>query len=506
MRVAVLVPIAAAIGQQKWLWFQLQKPGSRSYRSLEDMELLDSASRGPWGSIVLLFQRFGLHLGTLGAALVVISLAMGTFTQIIVSTQIQLVSETIPAPAWIQSFHSENGFSNRAMEFRRAFEQALLNTNETMLEMPTCPTGNCRWPVFPTLGMCGSCIDRTTEIELVCGLGSVPSKAVQTITAYCAYTLPGERVEREGSDIFGFDYNFDALPEIESFSKVKQNRTGEEIRGVRVFLVSASNTYQNNATGFNTFRIHDNTRRFSQGPTIQDCNFSWCIKAYNVSVVNGSLETEMVGDWSDFSTPPAPTIKFPQKPPSYFNLQSIPEPLVRSMEMGDTPWSVPAQIEQMPTRSVYATTRLFDQGPYLDSNLTFSEFRAMSMYKITDYQRWISNVAMSVTNAMRRTGDRPLNHAKYAGQAFTPKQFYHIRFWWLIFPGTLLILSILLLGTTIWITHEQRVEHWKNDALPLLYTTIDEDIRAQSQTPRDMADHQVVLVRTQGQSLMRKVL
>lgn len=58
MRVALMVPVASAIGQQKWLWFQKQ-PGELRSRRLIDMELVDSASRGPWGSIVLLARRPG---------------------------------------------------------------------------------------------------------------------------------------------------------------------------------------------------------------------------------------------------------------------------------------------------------------------------------------------------------------------------------------------------------------------------------------------------------------
>lgn len=62
MRVALMVPIAGAIGQQKWLWFQTRQPGRASSNPLEDMELIDSASRGPWGGLILLTRRFGLFV------------------------------------------------------------------------------------------------------------------------------------------------------------------------------------------------------------------------------------------------------------------------------------------------------------------------------------------------------------------------------------------------------------------------------------------------------------
>jgi MFS superfamily sulfate permease-like transporter len=45
---AMILPTAEALGQLKWMWF---RPGPNS---LLDFEALDNASRGPWGSLVLL--------------------------------------------------------------------------------------------------------------------------------------------------------------------------------------------------------------------------------------------------------------------------------------------------------------------------------------------------------------------------------------------------------------------------------------------------------------------
>jgi hypothetical protein len=48
MKAAMIVPVASALGQLKWHWF-------RKYQGLKGMELFDEASRGPLGSIRLLF-------------------------------------------------------------------------------------------------------------------------------------------------------------------------------------------------------------------------------------------------------------------------------------------------------------------------------------------------------------------------------------------------------------------------------------------------------------------
>jgi hypothetical protein len=50
---ALLLPTAEALGQLKWNWFRKEK-------KMMDFEILDSASRGPWGSFVLLSRTKGM--------------------------------------------------------------------------------------------------------------------------------------------------------------------------------------------------------------------------------------------------------------------------------------------------------------------------------------------------------------------------------------------------------------------------------------------------------------
>ena len=50
---ALLLPTAEALGQLKWNWFTKEK-------KMMDFEVMDSASRGPWGSLVLLGRTKGM--------------------------------------------------------------------------------------------------------------------------------------------------------------------------------------------------------------------------------------------------------------------------------------------------------------------------------------------------------------------------------------------------------------------------------------------------------------
>jgi hypothetical protein len=49
-QIAMAVPLASGISQLKWLWY-------RDTRKLTDLDKFDQSSRGPFGSVLLLFSR-----------------------------------------------------------------------------------------------------------------------------------------------------------------------------------------------------------------------------------------------------------------------------------------------------------------------------------------------------------------------------------------------------------------------------------------------------------------
>jgi hypothetical protein len=73
---ALILPISEAIGQLKWTWFN----GSES-KEMIDFEIFDKASRGAWGSFLLLFRTKGRSLAALEAILTLLLLATDTFFQ-----------------------------------------------------------------------------------------------------------------------------------------------------------------------------------------------------------------------------------------------------------------------------------------------------------------------------------------------------------------------------------------------------------------------------------------
>ena len=75
--------ITAAIGQCRWLRFAGKRP-----RKLQELQVFDDASRGPLGSLMLLYHTRLKSLAVLGATLTIISLGFDPFVQSLIHTDV----------------------------------------------------------------------------------------------------------------------------------------------------------------------------------------------------------------------------------------------------------------------------------------------------------------------------------------------------------------------------------------------------------------------------------
>lgn len=87
---ALMKPVTECLSQLKWLWFTRKRP-------LAEFAVFDNASRGGLDSLKLLIMCRGLHLASLGAALIFVALAFGPFTQQVLTYPSKL---RVDGPAW----------------------------------------------------------------------------------------------------------------------------------------------------------------------------------------------------------------------------------------------------------------------------------------------------------------------------------------------------------------------------------------------------------------------
>jgi hypothetical protein len=75
---ALILPVSEALGQLKWSWFLEHS------KQMWDFEIFDNASRGPWGSLLLLIRTKMRALAAVGALIMLCSLALDPFFQQVV--------------------------------------------------------------------------------------------------------------------------------------------------------------------------------------------------------------------------------------------------------------------------------------------------------------------------------------------------------------------------------------------------------------------------------------
>jgi len=83
-KTTLLLVVSSALSQLKWLWFHERE------RELQDLQVFDEASRGPWGAMILL-KTSKLSLASLGALIVLLLLGFDPFIQQLITTPQQSV-------------------------------------------------------------------------------------------------------------------------------------------------------------------------------------------------------------------------------------------------------------------------------------------------------------------------------------------------------------------------------------------------------------------------------
>ncbi|KAJ6788743.1 hypothetical protein PWT90_07970 [Aphanocladium album] len=170
-------PISEGISQLKWLFF------TRQPQSLADLDLFDKASRGAWGSILLIFEQFRAptkaYFTSFGAALAIVALITDPFAQATIS-----LYSCQRNGSDIASIPRANNYTVNSEPILRYFPSAQVNkrmqlasyigalnppANSSASVPVLCATGNCTFPAdgnatFNTLTMCSQTWSANDEI------------------------------------------------------------------------------------------------------------------------------------------------------------------------------------------------------------------------------------------------------------------------------------------------------------------------------------------------------
>lgn len=115
--------------------------------------------------MVILFQR-KRSLATFGAAIVVLLLVFDPFVQQITKypTQSAPISDGTGVAVTKRLKHFVPDVT--LIQWNLAYAWGIWS--EDNLFQANCPSGNCTWPVFRSIGVCSKCADITTSLALNC--------------------------------------------------------------------------------------------------------------------------------------------------------------------------------------------------------------------------------------------------------------------------------------------------------------------------------------------------
>ncbi|KAI0887799.1 uncharacterized protein GGS22DRAFT_89249 [Annulohypoxylon maeteangense] len=250
MRAAMIMVLGECLSQLKWSWFTKPRP-------LDHMEHYDNASRGPWGSVKLLWAiRLSAILPSLGGIMMILSLLLVPLTQQIVQfNSCEIPDKTLNASIPKTNFASTGTSLHVGAGLNTIYPIVQDTMNSAVYESElkqtpfTCPTGNCTFDgVYHSAGWCSTCEDISDQIEISSKPGQLN------------FTLPSSNLTATA--------------------------------GIRTFVMAQGNTGIQSILGWSvngTQQRLSNTSWGIRGYGAAECTIDPCIRSYNSTVKGGRL-------------------------------------------------------------------------------------------------------------------------------------------------------------------------------------------------------------------------
>ncbi|TID18740.1 Carboxylic ester hydrolase protein [Venturia nashicola] len=473
VKTTLLLVVSSALSQAKWLWFHEKE------RPVQDLQVYDEASRGPWGAMVLL-KTTKFSLASIGALIVLFLLGFDPFIQQLITTPQKIVrrTENTSAIPRATSFNQSALFNltadvdlgsptrllgkSPANGIKLAVSNAVTGRNLLSEFTPTCPSSNCTWPTFSSLGLCSSCVDVTqfARQNWDCQSGANLSRT-------CIYRLPSSQFNYT---YINYSLNNSARLYYEAGSELRQriwttrldhtNSTDNAFQRVsRVIMSNANGSY---VPGPSREQVEEAI----------ECTFSMCVKEWDISVQQGKISQK----WRDDVEQPFKTTMVLSSSGLVKSVYDVSPATIRgevyTIDGPDTLTSLAAAIEATVTGNI--TVEYVNDTPVstgktsLDGGSVSSSDLSNYFYTELDFRMAMANIATSVSSYIRS-----LSNDTVIGESQTFETYIRVKWAWISFPAILVFGGVLLFFSAIVETSRRGVEVWKYSCLPLLFHSID---------------------------------
>jgi hypothetical protein len=499
---ALLLPVAEALGQLKWIWFI-----RGDSKKMWDFEMFDNASRGPWGAFLLLIHTKGKTIGALGALVTIFALALDPFFQQVVSFPEQ----------W--TLQSTNSSISRAVRYEPGFnvdyqngieiinnDPAMLSVvdpfftangtlpvsfgNGSRIDFPlSCPSSNCTWPTYETLGMCSKCVEVPKLLDFACIYTRVDwaSTLNTTVSSYPNATVCGYFLNSTSTEpvlMSGYTLGADG------------KTTGEALMMRSLPLVSnplRQPLWEDASINFKEIRnavmnvLISSTASASdvyadQVPVLHECVLAWCVKTIQSSYFVGTYKEEVTATFLNDSQGTYPWKSFYMPEDDVYWTDYLENVTINAppTERNFSEWGWGLNNDTM-FRTVNIFDRMFPAFTSVSNTSAEQIFRwrtgsaTQVRTKILDFNPWLlpnnithhmERLVEAVTNVIRSSADADMVY----GKAWDEEVYVKVRWAWLSLPLGLLVFSfVFLLATVIKsATEKDQVSIRKNSAIATL--------------------------------------
>ncbi|KAN0075681.1 Protein of unknown function (DUF3176) domain containing protein [Elaphomyces granulatus] len=427
---ALLFAVAKGLSQLKWIYFQKKR------HRLYDLQIFDDASRGPLGSLRLLWMlKLQSTLASVGAIVAIVFLAMDPFTQQVLSYYVVTVNTTnssvsLPA-AKAYNYNLSDSLVSPALNYNvlagmttATFVAMFSTSNQVSFN---CPVGNCTWPEFTSAAICNTCTNQTGLVSSNC-TGAVAGENVMNVTV--SYT--------QGD--FG--------PSIGNISYIEFRESVEDLRG--------------------------------STPLAYSCEMTWCQKTFSSSkTLEGVLEDDPTKSSRLTFLPCSPlagTTLGDQMCPGFPSDQSLPHwPQYNESTLDDqsaiwigenTAAGVAEWLSGMFTLSL-STVDLGNSNWEVLNNVV-----AKMLYQVNagdNVTPRFNKIATALTNVVRQGP----NTTSITGQAQALDVYIRVRWAWLSLPLMLVVFGVSFLAISIMFSSRPGRHVWKSSILATIFHRLD---------------------------------
>ncbi|KAJ0114471.1 hypothetical protein J7T55_010861 [Diaporthe amygdali] len=409
------------------------------------------ASRGPMGSLSLFYlwkpQSRILPPMVYAASLITIAaLAMGPFTQQVIMIQADnlVIQEGINSTIAVSNYYNHDPTNNEVgmsltetggfemggnsfgtdvePDVQGSFYNGCYNLGKSSLDF-SCPSSNCSWDAFNSLGLCSTCQDVSETTQIVGSLSSAVS--VLTPQGWFVNSINAwDRVVAIANETF-VHWMLEAFPGAQKFDTLSASSTLENLPAS---LVSMIFLQISNITVING--------KLQEHYSIQELPL-WPVAGQDFG---GLARGQRAYNWELLLTPNT------------------------DRSNTSSPWSpfdhggLNVSIYEHTALSSFLVDKFNTSGPE-------SESKATLFGNGQNVTSTIRNITDSMTNAIVRSSSK----LPALGIVWHQEPVIHVQWAWLALPLVLVLLSAILLASTVVATKRFHAPQWKSSPLPLLY-------------------------------------